>query len=69
MNMLLKGKLPGIFPVQSHLNELKSRMDEEVLRRNSFNQQQSLYMEIQELECVIKQWQFKTAKQFDPVND
>ena len=65
MNRLLNGKLPSIFPVQHHLNELKSQMDEEVLRRGSFDHQRSLYMEIQELECVIKGWNWQTGKQFD----
>jgi hypothetical protein len=65
MNRLLNGKLPSIFPVQHHLNELKSQMDEEVLRRSSFDHQVSLYLEIQELECVIKGWNWQSGKQLD----
>ena len=65
MNRLLNGKLPSIFPVQVHLNELRSQMDEEVLRGSSFDQQLSLYKEIQELECVIKGWNWQAGKQFD----
>ena len=48
MNMMFNGKLPSIFPVQVHLNELKSQMDEQIMRRTSFAQQQHIYKEIQE---------------------
>lgn len=65
MNRLLNDKLPSIFPLQVHLNELRSQMDEEVMRRGSFDQQVNLYKEIQELECVIKGWNWRTGKQFD----
>lgn len=65
MNRLLNGRLPSIIPAQLHLNELKSQMDEEVLRRSSFDHQLSLYQEIQELECVIKGWNWQAGKQFE----
>jgi hypothetical protein len=64
MNRLLNHKLPNIFPVQLHLNELKSQMDEEVMKRNSFDHQLNLYLEIQQLEWVIKGWQWQADKQF-----
>lgn len=65
MNRLLNDRLPSIFPLQSHLNELKSQMDEEILRRGSFDHQRDLFMEIQELEYMIKGWNWRAAKQFD----
>ena len=65
MNRLLDSRLPSIVPVQRHLNELKSQMDEEVLKRSSFDHQLTLYKEIYELECVIKGWNWRTARQFD----
>ena len=65
MNRLLHGNLPSIFPVQVHLNELRSQMDEEVLKRGSFDHQMNLYKEIHELECVIKGWNWRTGKQID----
>jgi hypothetical protein len=65
MNRLLNGRLPSIMPVQLHLNELKNLMDEEVLRRSSFDYQLSLYREIHQLECVIKGWNWRTGRQFE----
>ena len=65
MNRLINGKLPNIFPLQVQLNELRSQMDEQVLRRGSFDQQMNLYKEIHELECAIKGWNWRSGKQFD----
>jgi hypothetical protein len=62
MNTLPQGNMPGILPLQFHLNKLKSRMDEEMLRRTSFNQQKYLYTEIQKLECVINRLNINSAK-------
>jgi len=65
MNRLLKGNLPSIFPLQVQLNELRSQMDEEVMKRGSFDHQMNIYKEIHELECVIKCWNWRAGKQFD----
>ncbi|HUQ67452.1 MAG TPA: hypothetical protein VM101_14915 [Flavitalea sp.] len=65
MNRLINNRLPNIFRIRLHLNELKSQMDEEVMRRTSFDHQRNLYMEIQQLECVIKGWQWQADKQLE----
>ena len=62
MNRLLNSRVPSIIPLQLHLNELKSQMDNEVLRRGPFDHQITLYQEIQELECVIKGWNREDAR-------
>ena len=62
MNRLLNSRVPSIIPVQLHLHELRSQMDDEVLRRGPFGHQISLYQEIQELECVIKGWNRENGK-------
>ena len=56
MNRLLNSKVPNILPLQLHLNELRSQMDQQVLRRGPFDHQISLYQEIQEMECMINGW-------------
>ena len=62
MNRLLNSRMPSIIPLQLHLHELKYQMDDEVLRRGSFDHQISLYQAIQELECVINGWNRENAK-------
>ena len=65
MNRLLTNRLPSIIPLQMHLNELKSQMDEEVQKRHSFEHQRQIFMKIQQLESVINGWQWNTAKTFE----
>lgn len=65
MSSLFKGDSPAIYPATLQLNELRSKLDEEILKRSSFEHQKDIYMDIQRLEYVIKGWMWRSAKQFD----
>lgn len=65
MTSLFKGDLPAIFPATQQLNELRSKLDEEILKHSSFEHQKDIYMDIQRLENVIKGWTWRAGNQFD----
>lgn len=69
MTSLFKGDLPAIYPATLQLNELRSKLDEEILKHSSFEHQKNIYMDIQRLENVIKGWVWRSRNRFEYLQD
>jgi hypothetical protein len=67
MNGLYNGEVSGIYPATHRLNELRSKLDEEILRHSSFENQKNIYMDIQRLENLVKGWMWRSEKIYNRV--
>lgn len=65
MNGLYRGESPVTYPATHLLNELKLKLDEEILNQSSFENQKTIYMNIQRLENLAKGWMWRSSKQLD----
>ncbi len=65
MNGVYNEKLPSIYPVTLHLNELKLQLDEEIQKHSSFEVQKNIYLEILKTENVIKGLTWRMSRQFE----
>ncbi|MBL7696551.1 MAG: hypothetical protein JNK79_00260 [Chitinophagaceae bacterium] len=53
---------PIVYPATHMLNELRSKLDEEILNHSSFESQKNIYVNIQRLEIFMKGWMWRSSR-------
>ena len=65
MNGFTKSETPVPYSATHTLNELRSKLDEEILNHSSFESQKVIYMNIQRLELFLKGWTQRSVRKYD----